>query len=88
LEKFRESANDASWQKLYARRAGIEGTFSQAVRSYGLRRSRYIGERKTHLHNLATASAINNSRSVDWVEGKPREQTRISWLGGLKNLEL
>lgn len=88
LEEFRELENNATWQKLYAKRAGIEGTFSQAVRGFGLRRSRYIGERKTHLHNLATAAAINISRSVDWLEGKPREKTRISWLGRLKHLEL
>lgn len=88
LEKFRELENQASWQKLYACRAGIEGTFSQAVRSFGLRRSRYIGERKTHLHNLATASAINIGRSVAWLEDKPREKTRISWFGRLKHLEV
>ena len=88
LEEFRESENDAQWQKLYARRAGIKGTFSQAVRAFGLRRSRYIGKRKTHLHNLATASAINIGRSIAWLDEKPREKTRVSWLGRLKHLEL
>ena len=88
LEEFRELENQASWQKLYACRAGIEGTFSQAVRSFGLRRSRYIGERKTHLHNLATASAINIGRSIAWLEGKTREKTRVSWFGKLKHLEV
>lgn len=88
LEKAREIQNQASWQKLYAKRAGIEGTFSQAVRSFGLRRSRYLGERKTHLHNLATAAAINIGRSVAWIGEKPREKTRVSRFGRLKNLEL
>ena len=88
LEEFRELENQSSWQKLYAGRAGIEGTFSQAVRSFRLRRSRYIGERKTHLHNLATASAINIGRAINWLEEKPREKTRISWFGRLKHLEL
>jgi len=88
LEQAREVQNQESWQKLYSQRAGIEGTFSQAVRGFGLRRSRYLGERKTHLHNLATASAINIGRSIAWLADKPREKTRISWFGKLKHLEL
>jgi hypothetical protein len=36
-------------RRLYAKRAGIEGTISQGVRSFGLRRSRYRGEAKAHL---------------------------------------
>lgn len=88
LEQVREIQNQAAWQKLYHQRAGIEGTFSQAVRSFGLRRSRYIGERKTHLHNLATAAAINIARSVNWLNDKPREKTRISWFARLKTLEI
>ena len=36
----------------------------------------------------ATASAINIGRSVAWLEEKPREKTRVSWFGHLKNLEL
>ena len=79
---------DTSWQKIYRQRVGIEGTFSQAVRSFGLKRGRYIGERKTHLHNPATAAAINIERSINWLAEKPREQTRISWFGKLKHLEL
>lgn len=88
LEQARELQNQASWQKVYSRRAGIEGTFSQAVRGFGLRRSRYIGEKKTHLHNLTTAAAINIGRSISWSEEKPREKTRVSWFGRLKHLEL
>src|SRR4029450_12258724 len=43
----------------YAQRAGIEGTLSQGVRAFGLRRSRYWGLAKTHLQHVATAAAIN-----------------------------
>lgn len=45
----------------YMRTAGIEGkeTLSQGVRSFGLRRSRYQGLAKTHLHNVAIGAAIN-----------------------------
>ena len=40
LEQAGEVQNQKSWQKLYSQRAGIEGTFSQAVRGFGLRQSR------------------------------------------------
>jgi transposase len=43
------------WKRLYNMCAGIEGTFSQGVRSTGLRRSRYRGQAKTHLQNVAIA---------------------------------
>jgi Transposase DDE domain len=48
-----------AWKQLYNKRAGIEGTISQGVRSVGLRRSRYRGLSKTHLQNVAIACAIN-----------------------------
>jgi hypothetical protein len=35
----------------------------------GLRRSRYIGEPRTHLQHVATAAAINLSRLYDWLIG-------------------
>jgi transposase len=60
------------------RRAGIEGTISQGVRTCGLRRSRYIGEAKAHLQHIATAAAINVSRISDWLAERPREVTRTS----------
>lgn len=46
----------------YARRAGIESTLSEGVRSHGLRHSRYRGQDKTHLHLVAIAAAINLGR--------------------------
>jgi transposase len=51
----------------YKRRAGIEGTISQGVRAFELRRTRYLGLNKTHLQHVATAVAINWARFVDWV---------------------
>jgi transposase len=65
-------------RRLYARRSGIEGTLSQGVRSFGLRRARYRGEAKAHLQHVATAVAINFSRVSDWLEGVPRAATRTS----------
>ena len=40
----------------YAQRAGIEGTLSQGVRAFGLRRTRYWGVAKTHLQHVAIAA--------------------------------
>ena len=41
----------------------------QGVRRMGLRRSRYIGEPRTHLQHMATAAAINLCRLHDWLVG-------------------
>jgi transposase len=57
---------------------GAEGTVSHGVRTCGLRRSRYVGEAKTHLQRLATGTAINVIRISNWLLEKPREQTRTS----------
>jgi transposase len=59
-------------------RAGIEGTISQGVRVMGLRRSRSIGQQKTHLQHIATATTLNLVRSLAWESGVPRAQTRRS----------
>jgi transposase len=67
-----------TFKQEYAKRAGIEGTISQGVRAGGLRRSRYVGEAKTHLQHVATAVAINVNRISSWLMDKPREQTRTS----------
>ncbi len=48
-----------AFQERYALRAGIEGTISEGVRSYGLRRARYRGQPKTQLQAKAIAAAIN-----------------------------
>jgi transposase len=62
----------------YARRAGIEGTFSQGVRALGMRQARYRGLGKTHLQQVATATALNLRRLQDWYNGTPRAATRRS----------
>ena len=70
-------------RRQYACRAGVEGTLSQGVRAFGMRRSRYRGLAKTHLQNLAIASAINLDRLVAWLDGRPRALTRTSRLAML-----
>ena len=67
----------------YAQRAGIEGTLSQGVRAFGLRRTRYWGVAKTHLQHVAIAAAINIDRLVAWLDGQPRAQTRTSRFAAL-----
>ena len=69
--------------KVYARRAGIEGTISQGVRTFGLRRTRYRGLSKTHLQNVAIAAAINVDRLVAWFDGRPRAKTRTARFAAL-----
>jgi transposase len=64
--------------QLYARRAGIEGTFSQGVRAFGLRQTRYRGLRKTQLQQVATAAAMDVARLSDWLSDTPTATTRRS----------
>ena len=70
-------------QRQYGRRAGVEGTLSQGVRAFGLRRTRYRGLQKTHLQHVATAAAINIDRIVAWLDERPRAQTRTSRFAAL-----
>jgi hypothetical protein len=66
---------DQTFKELYKRRAGIEGTMSQAAFALGMRRTRSRGIKKTHLHHIATATAINLQRCVDWLWEVPRSKT-------------
>ncbi len=64
----------------YARRAGIEGTSSQAVRTTRLRRTPYQGQHKAHLHQVAIAAGLNRKRIVAQLRaqslGKPTRPVR------------
>jgi len=73
----------AEGQQLYKRRAGVEGTLSQGVRAFGLRRSRYWGLAKTHVQHVAIAAAINIDRIVAWLDERPRATTRTSRFAAL-----
>ena len=68
---------------MYKRRAGVEGTLSQGVRAFDLRRTRYRGLDKAHLQHVAIAAAINVDRLVAWFDGQPRAQTRTSRFAAL-----
>jgi Transposase DDE domain len=65
-------------KKEYALRAGVEGTISQAVAAFGLRRARYFGWLKTHLQHVLTATALNFVRVGEWLAGTPLAKTRKS----------
>jgi transposase len=67
----------------YARRAGIEGTLSQGVRAFDLRRTRYLGLAKTHLQNVAIATAMNLTRLAAYFNLIPKAQTRVSNFAAL-----
>jgi transposase len=78
LKAARARMKDPAWVERYHKRAGVEGTLSQAVRSFGMRRSRYIGLAKTGLQEACTAAAINVTRVVRWLDGLPRAKTRVT----------
>jgi transposase len=59
LQAARERERTAEYATLYAVRSGVEGTISQGTRSFGLRRARYVGQAKTHLQHVLTATAMN-----------------------------
>lgn len=65
--KIREREKTKEYRKEYNRRSGIEGTISQATRGFGIRRSRYIGEEKTHMQQVVSATAINVVRATNWL---------------------
>ena len=83
LKAARGQLTTEAGRRLYARRAGIEGTVSQGVRAYGLRRSRYRGPAKAHLQHVATAAAVNLDRLAAWLRAAPRAATRTSRFAAL-----
>ncbi|MFF7803166.1 transposase [Streptomyces olivaceus] len=65
-----EDQQTDQWQQGYGHRAGIEGTISQGVRAFGLRRSRYRGHSKTHLQHLLTAAGMS-LRQLEFAGRRP-----------------
>ena len=78
LDAARQREQTEAFKQEYAKRAGVEGVHAQGVRCMGLRRSRYIGEPRTHLQHVATATAINVCRVHDWLEGIAPHSTPLS----------
>ena len=83
LQNLRQHQQTEEWQQRYRRRAGIEGTLSQAVRAFELRQTRYCGLAKTRLQHIVTAVAINLVRLDAWWRGIPHARTRTSHFAAL-----
>ena len=78
LVAARERETTPEFRKLYAKRAGIEGTIAQAVRTYEMRRARYLGSKKLKLQAFFTACAMNVLRAVEWVKEAKHAATPVS----------
>jgi transposase len=78
LQAARARQQTDEFKERYHTRAGIEGTLSQGIHVGGMRRSRYIGEAKTHLQNVAIATSLNVLRMVAWLMEVPLTKTRKS----------
>ena len=83
LNAARARMTDPGWLERYQRRAGVEGTISQGVRAFGMRRSRYVGLAKTSLQQVCTAVAMNASRVVHWLDGRSHAKTRVTRFAAL-----
>ncbi|MBD2427339.1 transposase [Phormidium sp. FACHB-1136] len=64
-------------------RAGIEGTLSQGIQAFGIRRMRHIGLTKTHLQPLLTATAMNLVWVVNGLNDEPHAKPRPSRFAAL-----
>ncbi len=78
LQAARQREQSDEFKEVYKKRAGVEGTISQAVGVLGMRHTRYRGLDKVHLQHLITAAAMNLMRVIDWLAGKKRSTTRTS----------
>jgi transposase len=78
LQAARARQTTEAFKEQYATRSGIEGTLSQGIRAFELRRSRYIGLARTHLQHVLTATAMNFVRVSLWLSETPRAKTRQS----------
>jgi transposase len=83
IQAARQRQQTQEFKERYAIRAGVEGTISQGVRAFDLRRSRYIGLAKTHLQHVITATALNFSRLLAWLMDIPLDGTRVSRFAAL-----
>jgi transposase len=83
IQRARARQERDEFKVAYAQRAGIEGTLSQGIRAFDLRRARYRGQAKTHVQQVATAVAVNVSRLTNWLNEIPLAKTRRSRFAAL-----
>ncbi|MDF6042239.1 IS1182 family transposase [Streptomyces sp. JH14] len=84
LQQTRIEQDTDHWRRRYGHRAGVEGTISQGVQAFGMRRSRYRGLAKTRLQHHLTGAAINLARLDAWLTGRPLARTRVSPFAALR----
>jgi len=84
LQAARQYQQTSDFRQRYATRAGVEGSISQGIRAFQLRRSRYIGLAKTQLQHIITATAMNLVRLGSWWNQLPKAFTRVSRFAALK----
>ena len=78
LQQARARERTTAFRSMYAKRAGVEGTIAQAVRTCELRRARYIGRKKLRLQAFCTAAAMNVLRACEWLEAGTHSSTPTS----------
>lgn len=83
LNAARTRMLDPAWKERYHVGAGVEGTLSQGVRAFGMRRSRCIGLAKSAFQQVCVAAAMNALRIVHWLDGLPRAKTRVTRFAAL-----
>lgn len=83
LQEARQAQGTPAFKSRYAGRAGVEGTLSQGTRAFGLRRTRYLGQAKTHLQHVLIAVAMNLARVAAWLQGQPLASTRTTPFAAL-----
>ena len=76
LQAARQHQTTAAFTAAYDARAGVEATFSQALRVCGLRRARYVGLAKTRLQHVLIAAGLNVRRLSAWWDERPFAPTR------------
>ncbi|MFJ5035652.1 transposase [Streptomyces sp. NPDC088560] len=80
LQRHRQEQGIAAWQESHGRRAGVEGTISQAIRGPDMRRARYGGLAKVQLRQILSATALSLLRIDAWLTDTPLARTRTSHL--------
>ncbi len=83
LQEARKRQGTPEFRALYAKRAGIEGTVAQAVRTCEIRRARYIGLKKLNLQAFLTATSMNVLRACHWLAEEkhaPKPSSRFAKL--------
>lgn len=86
IVRGRQRQASEGFRRAYRRRAGIEATFSDMMRTHGGRRTPYRGRVKSESRYLTIATAMNLRRVEGWRSGRTVRRHRTSRLGRLLGL--